>query len=47
MNDYDSWLTCELFDYLVSIGIIPDDEDFEDWKNDRTDMLKICKIQQL
>ena len=41
--DFENWTTAELFNYLIMLGIIPDDEDFEDWKYDRIDMLKMCK----
>ena len=42
-TNFEDWLTCELFDYLKVIDVISEDEEFEDWKFDRTDMLKLCK----
>lgn len=41
--DFESWAATELFEYLVDNYVISDDESFEDWKHDRTDMLKLCK----
>lgn len=43
MNDFEDWTTSELFNYLMDHYLIPNDSEFEDWKNLRTDMLKLCQ----
>lgn len=39
----DNWTTTELFTYLIIMSIISPDENFEDWKNNRTDIVKMVK----
>lgn len=43
MNDIEEWTAAELFEYLRGNFIIDPDENFEDWKHDRTDMIKRVK----
>ncbi len=40
---FESWLTCELFDYLMDNYVIPDDSKFEDWMHFRPDMLVLAE----
>lgn len=42
-NPIEDWQTNELFEYLVAASIISPDEEFENWKNDRTRMLELSK----
>lgn len=39
----EDWTTAELFDYLIENDLLPEDADFEDYKNDRTDMLALVQ----
>ena len=39
----EEWLTHELFNFLVINSVISQDEEFEDWKYNRTDMLNMVK----
>lgn len=41
-EDFESWTADELFNYLQGMCIISEDEEFEDWKHDRTDMIDMC-----
>lgn len=41
--NFEEWATIELFDYLVDVNILDITENFEDWKNLRTDLLEMCK----
>lgn len=38
----DDWTESELFYYLISTSVISPDEEFEDWKHNRTDMVKMA-----
>lgn len=42
-NDPGTWTTIELFSFLITMKVISDDEKFEEWKHDRTDMLAMVK----
>lgn len=39
---FGSWTASELFDFLQSNHVIADDEAFEEWMNDRTDMIDMA-----
>ena len=43
VNEFEEWTTTELFEYLVAAYVVSQDEEFEDWKNCRTDLLKMCE----
>lgn len=44
--EFESWETVEIFNFLKALYIIDPDNDFEDWKNDRTDLIQIAKDSQ-
>jgi hypothetical protein len=39
----EEWTASELFHYLQNTHIIAPEEQFEDWKHDRTDMIKMVR----
>ena len=39
---FEDWVTIELFEYLKDNEVIDYDAEFEDWMNERTDMLDRC-----
>lgn len=41
--DFDNWTTLELFYHLVDIGLIPFEENFNDWRFLKEEMLRMCK----
>ena len=41
--NFKDWLTTELFNYAKDNYLIEQDAIFEDWMNDRSDLLKICE----
>lgn len=43
MTEPEEWTTSELFEYCQTMKIISEEDKFEDWMNDRTDMLKFVK----
>lgn len=38
-----NWTTSELFDFLQSNNIISEEDTFEDWMFDRTDMIQMVE----
>lgn len=40
---YENWSTAELFHYLMDNDVIDVDDDFEDWKNNRSELIQMCK----
>lgn len=42
-SNLEDWGTIELFTYLTSMSVIHPDEEFEDWKHDRADMVRMVK----
>ena len=40
---FENWSTAELFHYLMDADVFDVDEDFEDWKHLRSELLKKCK----
>lgn len=40
---YENWNTAELFHYLMDNDVFDVDDDFEDWKNNRSELIKMCK----
>lgn len=40
-RDCSGWTTSELFEYAKDVGLIADDEVFENWMHDRPDLLKM------
>ena len=41
--DFKNWTATELFDYLQSNEVIDEDDQFEDWMNDRVDMIDMAE----
>ena len=41
--EVEEWTASELFNYLLDNEIISEDAEFEDWKNNRTDMIGMVK----
>lgn len=39
----ENWTTSELFNYCQVLSIIAPDEEFENWKHNRTDLLRMVK----
>jgi hypothetical protein len=39
----ENWSTVELFNYAVLMGLISPDEEFEDWKNNRTELYEMVQ----
>ncbi len=39
----EEWLTIELFEYCIILGILSPDEKFEDWMNNRTDLYQMVR----
>lgn len=40
---YENWSTVELFHYLMDMDVFDVDEDFENWKHLRGELLIKCK----
>ena len=38
-----NWTTSELFQYLIAMSVIHPDEEFEDWRHDRPEMLRMVR----
>ena len=43
LNNPEDWNTSELFNYCKNLYIIEPDSEFEDWKNNRIDLLQFVK----
>ncbi len=43
MNNIEDWTASELFNYLISMSVIHSDEEFEDWKHDRPEMIRMVR----
>lgn len=41
--DPENWTTTELFEYCQLLNIISSEDRFEDWMNDRTDLLWLVR----
>ena len=41
--DFDNWTALEMFFHLIDLQQIPYEEEFEDWKYLKADMLRMCK----
>lgn len=41
--DFDRWTTEELFNHLIDLHQIPYEEEFEDWRHLKAEMLRMCK----
>jgi len=41
-NNFESWSTINMFQFLVTMKTISDEDSFEDWKDERVTMLKFC-----
>lgn len=39
----EDWTTIELFDYCVDMKLISEDEEFEDWADNRTDLYQMVR----
>jgi hypothetical protein len=39
VRDCSVWTTSELFGYAISMGLIDSDEEFENWKHERSDLV--------
>lgn len=39
----EEWTSVEMFTFLREMKIISNDEEFEDWKHDRSDMLQMIR----
>lgn len=42
-KDCSGWTTSELFDYAVLMSLISPDEEFEDWKHNRTELYEMVQ----
>ena len=40
---YENWSTAELFHYLIDNDVFDVDDEFEDWKNSRSELIQMCK----
>ena len=40
---FENWSTAELFNYLILQDVFPDDEEFDDWKNLRSELINLAK----
>lgn len=40
---YENWSTAELFHYLMDNDVIDVDEDFEEWKGRRNELINLAK----
>jgi len=40
---YENWSTAELFHYLMDNDVIDVDEDFENWKGRRNELINLAK----
>lgn len=40
---FENWSTAELFHYLMDMDVFDVDEDFENWKHLRSELLQKCK----
>ena len=43
----EDWTTLELFNYLISVNIIKEKDDFHKWKHFRSDMINMVKRHKL
>jgi hypothetical protein len=43
MTSPEEWTAIELFEYLQDRMLIDDEEVFDDWMHNRTDMIKMVK----
>ena len=41
--NFKDWTTIELFDHLMDLHQIPYEEEFEDWKYLRLELLELCE----
>lgn len=41
--DPENWLTTELFEYCQTLQIISEEDKFEDWMYNRTDLVQLVK----
>jgi len=41
--DFDSWSSLELFFHLIDLQQIPYEEEFDDWRYLKEEMLRMCK----
>lgn len=43
IDEISNWTTIELFDYLVDNDVLSENDTFEDWINDRPELLRMTK----
>lgn len=41
--NFEKWTTQELFHHLIDFGILPYEEDFEDWRYLHETLLEMCQ----